>query len=224
MNKRISASLMCVDLLDMRKAVHQLAQEGIDLLHCDVMDGHFVPNWMMFPDLINAIAKETALPLDIHLMVEEPQRMLPALHLRKGDIVSLSYESTPHIHRALAQVKEKGALPALALNPGTPLVVLEDLLPDVHMVLLMSVNPGFAGQQLIPQSIQKLQRARQMMDDLGYAHVRLEVDGNCSFANVPAMVKAGADTVVAGTSSLFQAGLPLPEATRMLRLAMQGDA
>lgn len=220
MNKRISASLMCVDLLDLRGALRQLEDQGIDLLHCDAMDGHFVPNWMMFPDLINAISRETALPLDIHLMVEEPQRMLPSLRLREHDIVSLSYESTPHIHRALSLVKDAGAIPALALNPGTPLCVVEDLLPDISMLLLMSVNPGFAGQKLIPQSIEKIRRARRMLDDLGYHHVRLEVDGNCSFEHVPRMVAAGADTIVAGSSSLFQKGLTLQEAARKLRQAM----
>lgn len=220
--KRISASLMCVDLLDLRSAIRQLEDLGIDLLHCDAMDGHFVPNWMMFPDMINAIAAETRLPLDIHLMVEQPERMLPSLHLRPGDIVSLSYESTPHIQRGLTQIRDMGARAGLALNPGTPIHVMEDLLPDMDMLLLMSVNPGFAGQKLIPQVLPKIQRARRMMDDMGYEKIQLEVDGNCSFSHVPGMLAAGADTIVAGTSSLFQKDLPLAEANRMLRQAMAG--
>ncbi len=221
LSKRISASLMCVDLMDIRGAIRQLEAQDIDLLHCDAMDGHFVPNWMMFPDLINAIAQETPLPLDIHLMVEEPQGMLPHLRLRPGDIITLSYESTPHIHRALSMVKDMGALPGVALNPGTPLVALEDLLPELHMVLIMSVNPGFAGQKLVPQSLAKIARARRMMDRQGHEGVRLAVDGNCSFEHVPSMVAAGADTIVAGSSSLFQKDLPLPKAARMLREAME---
>jgi len=221
MDKRISASLMCVDLLDLRGAVRQLEKHGIDLLHCDAMDGHFVPNWMMFPDLVNAIAKETKLPLDIHLMVENPESMLAKLRLRKGDIVSLSYESTPHIQRCLSLVREMGGEPSLAINPGTPIQMIEDLLPDLSMLLIMTVNPGFAGQKLVPQTLAKVTRARKMLDELGYAKVRIEVDGNCSFENVPKMVAAGADTIVAGTSSLFNDKLEFAEAVRRLRGAMQ---
>lgn len=222
MNKRISASLMCVDLLNLRGAVRQLEEHGIDLLHCDAMDGHFVPNWMMFPDLINAIARETKLPLDIHLMVENPENMLPKLKLREGDIVSLSYESTPHIQRCLSLVRDMGAEASLAINPGTPIQVIEDLLPDLSMLLVMTVNPGFAGQKLVTQTLSKTARARNMMNELGFAHVRLEVDGNCSFDNVPLMVAAGADTIVAGTSSLFNPSLNFGEAVQRLRSLMQG--
>lgn len=223
MDKRISASLMCADLLDLRGAVRQLEKHDIDLLHCDAMDGHFVPNWMMFPDLMNAIARETALPLDIHLMVENPESILAKLKLRSGDIVSISYESTPHIQRCLSLVKDMGAEASLAINPGTPIHVIEDLLPDLSMLLVMTVNPGFAGQKLIAQTLSKTARARSMMDELGFAHVRLEVDGNCSFDNVPRMVAAGADTIVAGTSSLFTPSLAFDEAVRRLRSAMQGE-
>lgn len=222
MNKLISASLMCADLLDLRKSIEELKNVGVDWLHCDVMDGHFVPNWMMFPDLINALAQETDLPLDVHLMVEDPLQMIPRLKLRAGDVLSISLESTVHAQRALQAIKDLGITPGLALNPGTPLCMVEELLPDIEMLLLMSVNPGYAGQKLVPQSIEKIRKARQMLNQAGYQNTRIQVDGNCSFENVPLMVKAGADVIVAGTSSLFQKGLSLKEGAEKLRDVMVG--
>ncbi len=221
MDRLISASLMCADLLDLRRGVRELEAAGVDLLHCDVMDGHFVPNWMMFPDLINALAGESRLPLDIHLMVTDPLLMLPRLKLRKGDYVTLSAESTVHAQRALAAVRDTGAVPGLALNPGTPLCVMEELFPDFGLLVLMTVNPGYAGQKLVPQSMGKIARARAMLDAAGYPDTRVGVDGNCSFENVPRMVAAGADLIVAGTSSLFQKGLTLAEGAGRLREAMR---
>ena len=220
MGKKISASLMCADLLNLRAAMDELKHCGVDMLHCDVMDGHFVPNWMLFPDLINAIGQEADMPLDVHLMVDQPERLVPRLHLREGDIVSVNYESTPHIQRVLASIRDAGAQPALALNPGTPLVMAEDLLPDIDMLLIMTVNPGYAGQPAIPQAIEKIGRARNMLDSQGYSHIAIEVDGNCSFANIPRMVALGADVIVAGSSSLFHKDYSLKEAAAKLRKDM----
>ncbi|HPA61182.1 MAG TPA: ribulose-phosphate 3-epimerase [Clostridia bacterium] len=222
MKKMISASLMCADLLDLRGSIRALEDAGADWLHCDVMDGHFVPNWMMFPDLVNAVARETRLPLDVHLMVEEPLAMLPRLKLRPGDILTISLESTRHVHRALAAVRGMCCVPGLALNPGTPLCMAEELYPDFDHLMLMTVNPGFAGQKLVPQSLDKIARARALLDERGFAATRLAVDGNCSFDNVPLMARAGADTFVAGSSSLFTPDLGLKEGARRLRRAMEG--
>ncbi len=221
MKRLVSASLMCADLLNLRQSVKELESAGADWLHCDVMDGHFVPNWMMFPDLINALAEETGLPLDVHLMVTDPLMMLPRLKLRAKDVLTISLESTIHAQRVLAAVRETGATPGLALNPGTPLIHLQELLPDFELLLLMSVNPGYAGQKLVPQSIDKIRRARQMLDEAGYQATRIEVDGNCSFENVPRMVGAGADVIVAGSSSLFMKGLSLEEGMARLRRVME---
>lgn len=219
----ISASIMCADLLNLRQSALDLQEAGVDLLHCDVMDGHFVPNWMLFPDLLNALRAETKLPLDVHLMISDPMAMLPRLDLRENDIITISLESTPHAQRALAMVKDKGLRPGLALNPGTPLNLIEELLPDIGMLLLMTVNPGFAGQKMVPQSLGKIARARKMLDNSGYAHIPIEVDGNCSFENIPLMVDAGADIIVTGTSSMFKKGLSLKEGARLTREAMRGS-
>ena len=220
MERKISASLMCADLMNLQRSIDELDQCGVELLHCDVMDGHFVRNWMMFPDMINIISQNTDLPLDIHLMVDSPIEMLGRLRLRPVDIVSISYESTVHPQYVLQAVQDRGALPALAINPGTPLFAIEELLPDIGMLLLMTVNPGFAGQKLVPQSVDKIDRARQMLDSRGYANIPIEVDGNCSFENVPSMIRAGASIIVAGTSSIYKEGLTLYDGVRMLRQVM----
>lgn len=220
MKKLISASLMCADLLNLEADIRRMEQAGIDWLHCDVMDGHFVPNWMMFPDMINAVAGATALPLDIHLMVTDPLLLLSRLALRPGDHVTLSLESTPHIRKALAAVREAGAVPGLALNPDTPLYRLEALYPYFDLLLIMSVNPGFAGQTMVPQAIDRIAWARRQLDAAGHEGTLIEVDGNCSFVNVPRMVAAGADVIVAGTSSLFRKDVSLAEGAEKLRAAM----
>ena len=220
MERKISASLMCADLMNLQRSIDELDQCEVELLHCDVMDGHFVRNWMMFPDMINVIGQNTDLPLDIHLMVDSPVEMLDRLRLRPVDIVSISYESTVHPQYVLQAVRDRGALPALAINPGTPLYAIEELLPDIGMLLLMTVNPGFAGQKLVPQSIDKIDRARQMLDSRGYTDIPIEVDGNCSFEHVPNMIRAGASIIVAGTSSIYKEGLALRDGVRMLRQVM----
>lgn len=220
MKKLISASLMCADLLDLRSAIKTLEALQIDLLHCDVMDGHFVPNWMMFPDLINALAQEAVIPLDIHLMVENPMAMLPRLQLRKSDYVTISLESTVHAQAVLTAVRATGAKPGLAINPGTPLCMLEELLEDIEMLLIMTVNPGYAGQKMVPQTLAKISRARSLVDTAGHQSIRIEVDGNCSFENIPKMISAGADIIVAGSSSLFMKEGSLDTNVTRLRAAM----
>ena len=219
---KISASMMCADLLHLERDIRLLEQCGVEYLHCDVMDGHFVPNWMLFPDLINRIAAVSSLPLDVHLMIDEPARILPSLALRPGDIVSLHAESTHHLQRALAAVRAQGASPALALNPATPLCMAEEVLPDFDMLLIMTVNPGYAGQKLVPQCIEKIRRARALLDAAGYAGPPIEVDGNCSLENVPKMIQAGAQVIVAGSSSIFDKRLGIAGGVRALRHSMEG--
>lgn len=221
MNGKISASMMCADLLHLEHDIRLLEKYNVEYLHCDVMDGHFVPNWMMFPDMINRMAEATSIPLDVHLMIDDPASILPSLKLREGDVVSLHAESTNHLQRALAAIRARGWTPALAINPATPLCMIEEVLPDFDMLLIMTVNPGYAGQKLVPQGIDKIRRARKFLDDAGYAKTLIEVDGNCSLENVPKMMAAGAEVIVAGSSSIFDKRLGVEEGVKALRRSME---
>jgi len=182
-----------------------LMDPAVAWFHCDVMDGHFVPNLMLSTEVVRGVKAAYAKPLDIHLMAEQPETMLDWFPFGPGDMVSVHYESTPHVHRALSLIRERGALPALALNPATPLECAREVLPDIEMLLLMTVNPGYAGQRLVSGALDKIARARAMLDGLGYGDMPIEIDGNCSLQNIPLMEAAGANLFVTGTSSVFSA-------------------
>lgn len=202
----VSPSMMCADALNLGADAVALEKAGVQYFHYDVMDGDFVPNFMLGPDVIKAVRKVSKVPADIHLMVKNPERHLHLFDLRAGDVVSVHQESTIHLQRTLAAIRQTGAQAAVALNPATPLCTIEDVLPDIDMVLLMTVNPGFAGQKLVPQTLAKITRLCKMLDESGYPHVRIEVDGNVSFENAVKMRAAGADLFVAGTSAVFREG------------------
>lgn len=202
----VSPSMMCADALNLGADAVALEKAGVQYFHYDVMDGDFVPNFMLGPDIIKAVRKVSAVPADIHLMVKNPERHLHLFDLKEGDIVAVHQESTIHLQRTLAAIRQAGAKAAVAINPATPLCVLEDVLPDIDMVVVMTVNPGFAGQKLVPQTLAKITRLRKMLDENGYEHVRIEVDGNVSFENAVKMRAAGADLFVAGTSAVFREG------------------
>lgn len=202
----VSPSMMCADALNLGADAVALEKAGVQYFHYDVMDGDFVPNFMLGPDVIKAVRKVSKVPADIHLMVKNPERHLHLFDLRAGDVVSVHQESTIHLQRTLAAIRQTGAQAAVALNPATPLCTIEDVLPDIDMVLLMTVNPGFAGQKLVPQTLAKITRPRKILDESGYPHVRIEVDGNVSFENAVKMRAAGADLFVAGTSAVFREG------------------
>lgn len=203
MKSTLSASIMCADPLRMRDDLDALSGDGVQYFHCDVMDGHFVPNLMLSTETVKAVKASYGKLLDIHLMVESPERMLDWFPMGPGDVVSVHYESTRHVQRVLSMIRDKGATPALALNPGTPLEAAREVLGDIGMLLLMTVNPGFAAQKMVPSALDKISRARAMLDALGYAHVPIEVDGNCSLENIAGMEAAGASVFVVGSSSVF---------------------
>lgn len=200
---KLAPSVMCCDFFDLKNQIALFEKNGIDLLHIDVMDGHFVPNMALGTDFVKQLKKHTSIPLDLHFMTETPEVMLDAFPIGEGDYVSIHYESTRHAQRVLCSVKEKGAKALLALNPATPLCMAEEVLDDIDGLLIMSVNPGFAGQKLIPRAIEKIRRAREFLDANGRADAELEVDGNVSLANAVRMKAAGANIFVAGTSGLF---------------------
>ncbi|MGI6167026.1 MAG: ribulose-phosphate 3-epimerase [Eubacteriales bacterium] len=221
MKKKISPSLMCADFLNLGAELKEYERLGVDLLHIDIMDGVFVPNYTLGTDFIKKLHRATKIPLDIHLMIDRPDTKLDYFELRAGDYVSVHYESTPHIQRALAALRQAGVKPMLAINPGTPVGVVEDLLPDIDAVLVMTVNPGYAGQKLIPQMIDKIARLRRLLDSAGYPEIEIECDGNISFENAARMSRTGANIFVAGTSSLYISGTSLEENLKKLRAAVE---
>ena len=221
MKKQISPSMMCVDFMNVGKDLAVMERHGIEYLHIDIMDGEFVNNYTLGTDFCKVMKKNSSIPLDIHLMIEKPENKLSWFEFGEGDYVSVHYESTRHIQRALQQIKQRGAKPMIALNPATPLEVLEWVLPDIDAVLLMTVNPGFAGQKLVPQTLEKITACRKYLDERGYPNVEIEVDGNVSFENARKMSDAGADIFVAGSSSMFAKDITLSEGIEKLREAIK---
>ena len=219
----IAPSLMCVNLMNAQRDIEALEAVGSDYLHIDVMDNHFVPNITLSTDFAKAVKAITRVPLDVHLMVEDPAHItIPQLgFLGPEDIVSVHYEAALHPLRALSAIRQLGCRPAIAINPATPICVLEDILDDVEMVLVMTVNPGFAGQKLIPATLNKIARLRRMLEQSGHGDVLIEVDGNVSFENAVKMHAAGADVYVAGSSSVFAPGATLEENVRRFRAIIE---
>ena len=203
LTKKISPSLMCADFLHLGDELKTLSDCGIEYLHIDIMDGVFVQNYTLGTDFVRKLHECCDIPLDIHLMITEPHLKLDWFDLRPGDYVGFHVEAEPHVQRTLAAIRDRGAKPMLVLNPGTPLSALDEVLPDLDGVLLMTVNPGFAGQKLIPGTLDKIARLLRMLDERGYENVEIEVDGNVSFENAAKMSRAGANIFVAGTSSIY---------------------
>lgn len=222
MKSKISPSMMCAEIMNMKSVLDVFEKEGIDYLHIDIMDGHFVPNFTLGTDYCKLLKKNTSIPLDIHMMLENPETKLDWFPLGEGDYVSIHVESTRHLQRALAQIKAKGAKAMAAINPATPISAIEDVLDDIDGVLVMTVNPGFAGQKLVPATLKKIANLRKYLDENGYGHIEIEVDGNVSFENAKKMKEVGADIFVAGTSSVFKDELTLEEGISKLREAIEG--
>ncbi len=213
----LSASIMCTDILNMGKAFKEIEESGIEYLHCDIMDNHFVPNMMLPPELLNKLHGATRVPFDYHIMAENPESIIEKLDVCEGDYIAIHYESTIHLQRAVSLARGKGAKVAVALNPSTPISVLDVILPELDMVLIMSVNPGFAGQKIVESSFDKIRKMRNMLDERCLHNILIAVDGNCSFENVPKMYRAGADLFVVGTSSVFKEGQTIKEGVEKLK-------
>lgn len=208
---------MCADVFSLGKTLSVFESKGIEYLHIDVMDGHFVPNYALGTDFCRSVRDRTSIPFDFHLMTEDPLGDVGRFEIKPGDIVSVHAESTPHVVLALDRIRALGAKPFIAFNPGTPLGVLEETVRHVEGVLVMTVNPGFAGQKLVPHTIDKISRVREKLKELHRGELPIEVDGNVSFENAAKMSEAGADIFVGGTSSVFRQDLTLIEAIDMLR-------
>ena len=213
----LSPSMMCQDLCNIRETLDIFEKEKIEYLHIDVMDGCFVPNFALGCDYIKSLRKATRIPLDIHLMIEEPDRKLDFFEIGENDIVSVHLESTRHIHRALSAIRQRGAKPFVAINPGTAIVNIEQVLGVADGVLLMTVNPGFAGQKMTENSLEKIANTRSFLSERGKGDLLIEVDGNCSFENLPLMKKSGADIFVLGSSSVFAKSSSISENIKKVR-------
>jgi ribulose-phosphate 3-epimerase len=205
-NVKLSPSMMCADLFQLSEIIKKFEEHKIAYLHMDVMDGSFVPNLMLGTDIIRQIRRATSIPLDIHLMIEEPGEKLEWFEPRPGDYVSIHAETTRHLQRVLAKIRALGAKPMVAINPATPISYIEEIFHDVDAVLIMTVNPGYAGQKLVPQTLIKIKRLRSLLDEQGFTNVEIEVDGNITLENALKMREAGANIFVAGTSFLFRSG------------------
>ncbi len=217
MGKYLSASVMCADLLNLEKGLKDLEEAGIDYIHIDIMDGAFVPNITLGFDLINAIKGATKIPLDVHMMVNEPGRFIEGLKLDENDIFCVHYESDIHIHRTLEMIKNKGWRAGLAINPQTPVENVECLVDYMDMLLVMTVSPGFAGQKLFKGAEKKVEKAVELLGEWGHPEILVEVDGNISLENGAKLSKKGANIFVLGTSSLYVKDKTLPQAAEDVR-------
>lgn len=196
--------MMCCDFFNLSEQIKEFENGNIELLHIDVMDGSFVPNFALGVGFVKQLRDKTRIPLDIHFMTESPERFFDLFEIGVGDYVSIHYETTRHLQRALRAIKDRGAKALLALNPATPVELAIDLLDDIDGLLIMTVNPGFAGQRMVPHSIDKIKRARKFLAENGKAELEIEVDGNVSVPNAIMMREAGADIFVLGTAALFR--------------------
>jgi ribulose-phosphate 3-epimerase len=215
---RISASILSADFAHLADQIALAEQGGADYIHVDVMDGHYVPNITAGPVLVEAARRSTSLPLDVHLMIERPERYLEAFRKAGADILTVHYETCPHLHRTVQQIRELGASPGVSLNPSTPISTLDEILDYVDLVLIMTVNPGFGGQKYIESMTDKIARLRRALDKRKHRPV-IEVDGGVNAQTAPKVAAAGADIIVAG-AAVFAADMPVPEAIRRLREAI----
>lgn len=199
---KVFPSVMCINWLRVEEEIKELEKAGVDGFHFDIMDGRFVPNFTMGPRIIKAIRKISSLPFDVHLMISHPEEWLLRMKEAGADILTIHVETCPHLHRALKYIKSLGVKPCVALNPATPPDTLEYILGEVKGVLVMTVDPGFAGQEMVPFALEKIKKVKKIMEKKNPS-CWLGVDGNVSFEKAPHLVKAGANVLVAGTSSLF---------------------
>ena len=197
--KKISPSILSADFANLEQEIKAVEEGKADYIHIDVMDGHFVPNITIGPFIVEAVRRITSLPLDVHLMIESPEQHIPHFADAGSDIITVHVEACPHLHRTVQQIRELGIRAGVSLNPSTSVKMLDNILEDVDLVLVMSVNPGFGGQEFIPSSLKKVKEIRKRLDAEG-CKAELEIDGGIKIKNIGEASKAGADVFVAGSA------------------------
>ena len=204
---KIAPSVLAADFANLQRDIEMINESNADWFHIDVMDGHFVPNISYGMPVIKAIKKYAKKPLDVHLMIEKPERYIEEFAKIGADIITVHYESTTHLHRTLTQIEDAGCKAGIVLNLTTPVSVLDDILPKCYMVLLMSINPGFGGQSFIENTYKKVETLKSMITSRG-SETKIEIDGGVTSENARALIDAGADVLVAG-SFVFKSSNPI---------------
>ncbi|NPV05165.1 MAG: ribulose-phosphate 3-epimerase [Syntrophaceae bacterium] len=199
MKKQIAPSILSADFSRLGEEIKAVEKAGADLIHVDVMDGHYVPNITIGPGVVASLRKTTKLPFDVHLMIEEPDRYIDAFAEAGSDIITVHAEAVIHLHRTVHYIKGRGIKAGVSLNPSTPLSCIEEILPDIDLLLIMTVNPGFGGQTFIPGMLPKIRKAREKVRSLGLG-TAIEVDGGVTPENIGSLAEAGADIFVAGAA------------------------
>lgn len=199
MKKQIAPSILSADFSRLGEEIKAVEKAGADLIHVDVMDGHYVPNITIGPGVVASLRKTTKLPFDVHLMIEEPDRYIDAFAEAGSDIITVHAEAVIHLHRTVHYIKGRGIKAGVSLNPSTPLSCIEEILPDIDLLLIMTVNPGFGGQAFIPGTLPKIRKAREKVRSLGLG-LSIEVDGGVTPENIGSLAEAGADIFVAGAA------------------------
>jgi len=197
--KKIAPSILSADFSRLGEEIGAVESAGADWIHIDVMDGHFVPNITIGPPVVASLRKTTKLPFDVHLMIGQPERYIEAFASAGSDIITVHVEAANHLHRTIGAIKERNVKAGVSINPATPLAHIEPILPELDLVLIMSVNPGFSGQKFITSSLAKIRQARNLIDRNSYSAL-IEVDGGVTLDNIGTIVDAGADVCVAGSS------------------------